>query len=186
MPHLDGLIRDYERTVNLPWNTRLAGPQKVWMAIYTPSDERRLRARLLEFEGATRKAGHQWQSYDVTDEFARWMATHEYRESYFDSPEDLTPDALVDFDKYLVERLRATLTQPSVDETTVVAIWGVASLFGVTHVSKLIEYVNEHIRGRLLIFFPGERDGSNYRLLDARDGWNYLATPISAQEGTTA
>jgi len=34
-----------------------------------------------------------------------------------------------------------------------------------------------------LVFFPGERDGSNYRLLDARDGWNYLATPIAAQEG---
>ena len=27
--------------------------------------------------------------------------------------------------------------------------------------------------------FPGHVDGSNYRLLDARDGWNYLAVPIT-------
>ena len=37
--------------------------------------------------------------------------------------------------------------------------------------------------GRLLVFFPGEVEGNNYRLLDARDGWNYLATPITADKG---
>ena len=45
-----------------------------------------------------------------------------------------------------------------------------------------MEAVTDCIGGRLLVFFPGEREGSNYRLLDARDGWNYLATPITAQE----
>ncbi len=180
MPNLDGLIHEYERIVNLPWNVRLAGPQKVWIALYAPTNERRLRARISGFEAATRKAGHAWRAYDLTDEFARWMAAHDYRESYFESPEDLTDDTLTDFDTYLAERLRDVLTAPDVDETTVVAVWGAASLFGITHVSTLIERVNEYIRGRLLVFFPGERDGNNYRLLNARDGWNYLATPISA------
>jgi len=43
--------------------------------------------------------------------------------------------------------------------------------------------VESSIRGRLLVFFPGEYENNNYRLLDARDGWNYLAVPITAREG---
>jgi len=43
--------------------------------------------------------------------------------------------------------------------------------------------VEPHIQGRLLIFFPGVYEQNNYRLLDARDGWNYLAVPITAHEG---
>jgi hypothetical protein len=35
------------------------------------------------------------------------------------------------------------------------------------------------VRGRLVGFFPGQYEQNNYRLLDARDGWNYLAVPIS-------
>jgi hypothetical protein len=34
----------------------------------------------------------------------------------------------------------------------------------------------------LLVFFPGQFDNNNYRLLDARDGWNYLAVPITADQ----
>lgn len=180
MPHLDALLRDYERTVTLPWQTHLAGPQKVWIALYTPADERRLRARIAAFEAATRKAGYTWQAYDVTDAFAQWMAAHPYGESYFESPDDLTDDALADFDAYLAAHLRAALNGADVNERSVVAVWGIASLFGITRASTLIESVHDQIRGRLLIFFPGDRDGSNYRLLDARDGWNYLATPINA------
>ena len=36
--------------------------------------------------------------------------------------------------------------------------------------------------GRLLVFFPGSREGNVYKLLDAREGWNYLATPITASD----
>jgi hypothetical protein len=43
----------------------------------------------------------------------------------------------------------------------------------------LLDALNESVAGRLLIFFPGEHQGNSYRLLDARDGWNYLATPIT-------
>ena len=38
---------------------------------------------------------------------------------------------------------------------------------------------NPDIAGRLVVFFPGSRDGNTYRLLDARDGWNYLAHSIT-------
>ena len=45
--------------------------------------------------------------------------------------------------------------------------------------SALLNAMNERLPGRLLVFFPGEHEGNSYRLLDARDGWNYLATPIT-------
>lgn len=47
-------------------------------------------------------------------------------------------------------------------------------------VSALLSAVNHAVAGRLLVFFPGEHEGNSYRLLDARDGWNYLAIPITA------
>jgi len=36
------------------------------------------------------------------------------------------------------------------------------------------------VPGRLLVLFPGEYVNNTYRLLDARDGWGYQATAITA------
>jgi hypothetical protein len=66
------------------------------------------------------------------------------------------------------------------DENTVVAVLGVASMFGFVQVSDLVPRIVASLSGRLLVFFPGSRDGNVYKLLDAREGWNYLATPITA------
>ena len=57
-----------------------------------------------------------------------------------------------------------------------------ASLFGFIRVSEFMKEIERDIRGRVGVFFPGEYENSNYRLLDARDGWNYLAVPITVQE----
>ena len=48
----------------------------------------------------------------------------------------------------------------------------------------VVEGIKESVQGRLLVFFPGEHHPENhtYRLLDARDGWNYLAVPLLAQD----
>ena len=43
------------------------------------------------------------------------------------------------------------------------------------------EHVN-NVQGRLLVLFPGEYENNNYRLLDARPGWNYQAVPITANQ----
>jgi hypothetical protein len=59
----------------------------------------------------------------------------------------------------------------------------VACLFGFTRVSLVLKEVTTDIRGRLVVFFPGEYEDNNYRLLDARDGWNYLAVPITLHNG---
>ena len=179
MSEIQGLAQAYEQFVRLPWDPNLAGPQKVWFAIYKPDQERRLRLRISDFEMATIRAKHTWKYLDLTDSFAQWMAQHEYREEYFKSPDDMDL-ALQDFATSLAEQVIQVLTAQDVTENTVVAVAGVGSLFGLTRVSDLLGAVADHIRGRLLIFFPGKREESSYRLLDARDGWNYLAVPITA------
>jgi hypothetical protein len=45
--------------------------------------------------------------------------------------------------------------------------------------SDILSGCSGSFKGRLLLFFPGEYDKNQYRLLDARDGWNYLARPIT-------
>ena len=177
MSEIEDLLSRYERYVRLPWDRKLAGVQKVWFARYDPSQERRLRLRMGEFETATTDAGHRWHLADITDSFAEWMTNHEYKDAYFERPEDMEL-ALVDFSDYTADQVRKQLRHPSVDENTVVALIGLSSLFGLIRVAELIAKVDSEILGRLLAFFPGQRDGSNWRLLNARDGWNYHAVPI--------
>jgi len=179
---IEALLKAYERFLQLSWDRTLAGPQKVWFAIYDPSQERRLRLRLPEFEVATKSAGHSWAHLDLTDLFANWMAKHDYHEAYFEQPEDMDL-ALQDFASFVSQQIVDVLIAPNVDVNTVVAVSGLASLFGLTYASAIFETVAPSVQGRLLVFFPGQRSGSNYRFLDARDGWNYLAVPITGMEG---
>jgi len=179
MNEIERLLQAYDQFVRIPWDRSLAGAQKVWFVIYDPAQERRLRMRISDFEVATRNAGHDWVLFDLTDSFAHWLAHHDYRDAYFEDPEAMDL-ALEDFAAVIAEQLVATLSGPAISDQTVVAVSGLASLFGLTRASKLLRAVDSAIRGRMLVFFPGQHDGSNYRLLDARDGWNYLAVPISA------
>lgn len=91
--------------------------------------------------------------------------------------------ALQDFASFVSQRIADALSSPDVDANTVVAVSGLASLFGLTYASAIFEKVASSVQGRLLVFFPGQHNGSNYRFLDARDGWNYLAVPITGIEG---
>jgi Domain of unknown function (DUF1788) len=181
MSTIEGLRDAYARFVRRPWAKGLSGPERVWMAIYPPREERRLRMRIEEFATATRNADHDWKLVDITDAFPEWLFANEYHESYFENPGLLEP-ALEKFGAALADRVRAELVADDVAEGSVVAILGVGALFGVRRVSYLLEQLHGSIRGCLLVFFPGQRVNNNYRLLNARDGWNYMATPIEADE----
>lgn len=179
---IERLAKRYEEFCKLPWEQSIAGPQKIWFAIYDKADERRLRTRISEFEVLTKRANHGWHSLDLTDAFGQWMAAQEYRESFFEEPDDLEL-LLPEFEQNVADQIMAALNHPDVDDNTVVAIQGIASLYGFTKVSSVLNKVALSIPGRLLVFFPGEYTDNNYRLLDARDGWNYLAIPIMAHDG---
>ncbi len=183
MGRIEELKNRYQNHISAPWQRNLAGDQKAIFVVYPKEDERKLRARLDLFEMATIDARHKWKSFDFTKTFANWMANTEYRELYFESPEDLTMRLQGDFLQFAAQELRKVLMAPDVNGDTVVAVYGVASLYGFTRVSLVLKEVVHDIQGRLLLFFPGEFDNSNYRLLDARDGWNYLAVPITLHNG---
>lgn len=177
MSRIDDLAALYGRHIGLPWQRTVAGAQRVIMVVYEKELERSLRARKGEFEQRTRAAGHGWKEFDCTRLFADWMARDEYREAYFENPDDLALKLEGEFTEHVAASLRRILQE--CDDNTVVAVTGVASLYGFLRVSNLVRAVEPDIRGRLVIFFPGTKDGNNYRLLDARDGWNYLAYCIT-------
>lgn len=183
MGRIEDLAGRYSSHVSAPWQRDLAGPQRTIFVVHDKADERKLRARLDLFEVATQQAGHRWRLFDFTRSFSRWMATMDYREAYFEEPTDLDMKLQSDFVRFAAAELRQTLTALDVDDDTVTAVHGVASLFGFTKVSLVLKEVERDIRGRLVLFFPGEFDNNSYRLLDARDGWNYLAVPITLHNG---
>lgn len=180
MSYVDDLVATYRKFAALPWQQSLAPAERVWMAIYPPDHERRLRLHLPAFKAATTEHHHPWAMIDVSMSFERWMANHEYRDAYFEDPE-LLVTALPAFFDHLVSEVRLELAEHT-EPDGVVGLLGVGTLFGLgdsVKVSALLNAVNDVITGRLLVFFPGEHEGNSYRLLDARDGWNYLAIPIT-------
>jgi hypothetical protein len=186
MSRIDLLRKNYQRICSLPWDRYVAGPQRVWLAVYDKEDERKLRLRLGLFEEATNHAGHHWSRLDLTDAFAEWRCSPENAESaedYFQSPELMDEGVLDSFLQWVARRIRTALDELPAPEESVLAVYGVASLFGFVKVSEILPLVEGHIRGRLLVFFPGVYEQNNYRMLDARDGWNYHAVPITASEG---
>lgn len=180
------LLSVYRQHLSVPWQAGLAAIQRVVFAVYDKSDELRLRANVEEFALVTQQAGKKWLLLDVTDAFPEWMAAQEYRDAYFESPEDLAgyqTGELTEFVAGLTGRLIERI-QAEADADTVVALFGVGTLFGLARVSSVIDGIKEAVQGRLLVFFPGEYHPENhsYRLLDARDGWNYLAVPLLAKD----
>lgn len=183
---LDKLAAAYAQHLSVPWQAGLAAVQRVIFAVYDKTDELRLRAKVDEFALTTQQAGKKWLLLDVTDVFAEWMASQEYREAYFESPEDLAgyqTGELTGFVADLCTQLKTRITKEA-DAETVVALLGVGALFGLARVSTVVEGIKEAVAGRLLVFFPGEYNAEShaYRLLDARDGWNYLAVPLLPQD----
>jgi hypothetical protein len=183
MGHIEELVASYKTHIAAPWQKNLAGAQKTIFVVYPKTEERRLRARLELFEMATTGAGHGWLQFDFTPVFAKWMAATDYREEYFQTPADLNIKLETDFLHCAAEQLRQVLVDARANESSVVAACGVASLFGFSRVSLVLKELEQSIRGRLVLFFPGEFENNNYRLLDARDGWNYLAVPITLHAG---
>ncbi|MGI6034816.1 MAG: DUF1788 domain-containing protein [Limnochordia bacterium] len=183
MSKVEELATRYSNHIATPWQSNLAGEQRIICVVYPPADERRLRAKLGLFETATIAAGHKWKDFDFSQTFVRWMMGLEYREAYFEEPENLVIPLETEFPHFAANELRVVLTAEDVDSDTVVAAYGVACLYGLTRVSQVLKEVAKDIRGRLVVFFPGEFENNNYRLLDARDGWNYLAIPITLHNG---
>jgi hypothetical protein len=181
MSAVDRLLSNYSRQVRLPWPTNVSGKQRVWLAVYPPSEERRVRARLPQFEALTLEASHRWIIVDLTRLLPEFVAAHKYRESIFQQPQHLRVGNQLEIQA--ADLVKKTCSREEVDAGSVVTVMGLASLFDFVRVSSLIDRVEDAVPGRLLIFFPGEYVANVYRFMDARDGFNYMAIPITSTEG---
>ncbi len=178
---LKRLADNYSSHIQVPWRDDAAALQRVIFCVYDEADELRLRARIDEFELATKEAGHEWHLFDLTETFADWLSAQRYAESYFNKPE-LISTVLPKYQKHIVTSFEKFLADKQADENAVVALQGVGSLFGLTKVKGIVDQLAPKVKGRLVVFFPGSYENNNYRLLDAYDGWGYLAVPITADK----
>jgi hypothetical protein len=149
MSRTDDLIAAYRRHISLPWPRSAPGAARVIMVVYPPADERIIRLRVQELRLATEQSGHSWDLIDLTDTFAEWIGRHPHLRAHADDP------------------------------GSVITLAGCGGLYGFAHVSRLLHRIDNEIPGRVVVLFPGEKDDSNYRLLGARDGWNYMAVGIT-------
>lgn len=179
MTKIKRLVLSYSRFIAIPWRSNAAAAQRVIFCVYDETDELRLRAKIEEFEIATKNSGHEWAVFDLTDSFADWLAAQRYAQKYFQRP-DLLSALLSRYLAFITEEFEKSLKSNSVGEEDVVALMGVGSLFGLLKVKEVVDKLAPLVEGRLLVFFPGSYENNNYRLLDGYDGWNYLAVPITA------
>lgn len=175
------LIASYQKYIAIPWRSGAAAAQRVIFCVYNESDELRLRAKIDEFEIATRGNGHNWAVFDLTDTFPHWMAGQKYAQSYFKKPE-LLANLYPKYLNFIEKNFRKFLDKTGANDNFVVALKGVGSLFGFLKVKEVVDRLAPSVPGRLLVFFPGSYENNNYRLLDGYDGWNYLAVPITADK----
>lgn len=182
MSEIDRLLARYKEQIGIPWGTIKSSTERTIFVIYDRNKERQLRYRFNSFEDATLEAKKKWLPLDVTDSFTEWFANHDYRDEYFEYPSDLPgfkEGRLEEFEGHLAKELLKRLKEQATPDHCV-AVLGTGSLYGVASVSALMKRIADAVPGRLVIFFPGEKVENNYRLLGARDGWDYLATAITA------
>jgi hypothetical protein len=175
LPTVDDLLGQFRRQVSLPWSQDTAPDYRVWIIHYDRALERRIQARLPEFENAGRQFGHGWAVLNLAALVAPWIASHELFEGLATQPEEL-PGVLPDFEAHVIATVRAQLR--GLGNNDILVLSGAGALFGLMRVSTLTEKVAPDIKGRLLLLFPGRHENGVYRLLDARDGWTYRAIPI--------
>lgn len=183
MNSAQSILEKLKEHLSLPWPENVSDRERVVMVVYPSNDERKLR-RILEageFAREISSIDHGWIELDLGPEFSKWLAGYEYSERYLQRPERLWDDSgnIRGLEEHLIAQV-ADKTK-SMTSNDVLALVGGGGLFGLLSVSTLVERIEKHIPGRLVIFFPGEHDAKNnsYRLLGAKDGWGYLAVPIT-------
>lgn len=177
---IDQLLSAYELVIHEPWSSSLSGQERIWFLVYDPAEQRKVDLRIGDFETATTKANKRWITISLKKCFPAWMSSHDYKEEYFAEPETLVDQLEAEFKQFATDFLIKEMERLGTDTNTLIAITDISSLFGFSRMSDVLNGCANSFKGRTLIFFPGEYDKNHYRLLDARDGWSYLARPITA------
>lgn len=148
------------------------------MLWYDRSLEPRVAGQWPVLEQETRRAAHGWVSLDAGAMFGLWLASHDLRDAVLEQPDELR-SLLPEFEDHVVREFTTVLDASGADD--LVAVRRAGALFGLASLSKVVSRVEPSVRGRLLLSFAGRYEGTGYRLLDARPGWNYHAVPIPSE-----
>jgi len=185
MSRVSDLVGAYKAELHLTWKDNVSGGERVWMLVYPPDLERQMRHSLPNLGLATTQAGHDWIVLDGTDDFGHWLSSHRHAEAFYEEPSDLTQSILDQFETTLVARIRQALE--AAPTGAVVSLVGIGSIFPFLRASSVIKSVDSAVAGRLLVLFPGLHDPEthSFRLLDARDGFNYRARVIDPEKDLT-
>ena len=175
MHNFDTLMRAFERQVQLPWRDDVPSAARVWMLWYDKALELRVQGQWAQFEAEAHRAGHGCVSFDIGALFGPWLDKHELRNELLEEPDQF---AVVrpEFEAHVGDELGKALAAASPND--LVAVQRCGALYGLASLSNIISKVEEGIKGRLLLAFAGRYEGTGYRLLDGRRGWNYHAIPI--------
>lgn len=176
MSKINQLLAKFESIIKEPWPNGLSGQEKVWFLIFDPIDLRKVHFKLGEFEIASKNANHEWLLISLNDYFSNWLCQHRYKESFFEEPEYISDALQNEFREYVILEINKRLTQNS--ENTLLVLKDASAIFGFIKLSEIVNDISNKIKGRLMVLFPGEFTNNQYRLMDARDGWDYLARPI--------
>jgi len=175
---LAAIFRDH---VAVGWPGSSSGAQRVIMIVYDQNEERTLRKKVDLFAQAAHAHQYGWHRIDLTCAFADWLGAHRYREEYFGEPDMLLAGANERFTKYAADEILKALKRSEHTDREIVGLIGAGTVFGVASLSDILARVDHAIKGRLAVFFPGRTRDGRYRLLDARDGWDYHAVAIQVE-----
>jgi len=181
MSRLDFLLKEYKDQISLPWKGGLSAKERVIFLIYNKAEDRLMAEKAAEFQLATEAEGHGWKSIDLSTFFSQWIAGHKHRNAYFKNPEALLNNLDSEFGDWVIGRIHNVAAE--VGPHDVLALTGTPGLFGFLRLSEVVEKISSGVKGRLVVFFPGVYENNHYRFLDSRDGWNYLAIPLTGQGG---
>lgn len=182
MNYVERLIEALTQQLRHPWGRDKSGGERVWFLVFDPDKLREVLARKEAFRLATEAAGKRWEEIDLSHSFGYWMAGHRYAKRYFARP-NLATTIAEDYATDLAEEIMEQIKRRHIDEETLLVITGTEALYGILKLSHITRLIEDNVPGRLLVFFPGEYREPQYRFLDARDGWNYLAIPIVPVSG---
>jgi hypothetical protein len=177
MNYVERLNQALRQQLRLSWTDDKSGGERVWFLVFDPDRLRSVIAGKDLFRLTVEGTGKRWVEIDVSRDFGAWMRSHRYAARYFARPERATT-LVNDFARHLAAHITNEIGTAGADDQTLVVLTGTEALFGITRISYITRLIEGSIPGRLLVFFPGEYREPQYRFLDARDGWNYLAIPI--------
>ncbi len=172
MSRIQQLAKIYGSTSRPPGKRTVADSQRVIMIVYDKELERDILAHKDEFEIATKQANHDWYESQHRAGICEWIAAAEYRDAYFDSPDDLQLSLSRKSRVRRGQDPRGSESPRRFRQLRRSSVWsrGLVRLHSVSQVLKLVE---PSIRGRLVIFFPDSTSRTT-NAARARDGWNTL------------